>query len=341
MYSIAFPDRATQWEHWRDLAKYWNISELGKQRLEWLIFYYTVGKKNAKFTAAYFGIARKTVHKWLKRFNPQRIQSLEERSRAPHKRRTWEVTPVQEARIRTLRERYLKYGKNKLKRLYEREHHEPISAWKIERVVRKHQLYVDPQEQQKQMKRRLRKRVKPKKRIQELKLGYLGSLWHTDAIILWWYGHKRVIFTAIEDKTKLGYARVYLTHSSRNASDFLKRLVYLSAGEIKIIHHDNGSEFAGEFIRACQELKIEQVYSRVHQPKDNPALERFNWTVQDEWLSMSETGLDDIAEANLDLTEWLVEYNGHRPHQTLDYQTPLEYAFKLKVLPMSPARTGA
>lgn len=55
-------------------------------------------------------------------------------------------------------------------------------------------------------------------------------------------------------------------------------------------------------------------------PKDNPALERFNWTVQDEWLALFEVGLDDVQEANQDLTECLVEYNSVRPHQALDYQ---------------------
>lgn len=76
-------------------------------------------------------------------------------------------------------------------------------------------------------------------------------------------------------------------------------------------------------------------------PQDNPALERFNWTVQDEWLALSEIGLDEIQEANQDLTEWLIEYNAHRPHQSLDYQTPIEYACKhyFKVLPMTPAST--
>jgi len=31
-----------------------------------------------------------------------------------------------------------------------------------------------------------------------------------------------------------------------------------------------------------QALGINQIYSRVKTPKDIPALERFNWTVQDE-----------------------------------------------------------
>ena len=339
MYRIQVRPRSTV-DHWRSLAQYWHISALAQQRLEWLIFYHTVGKKNARATASYFTIAPKTFHKWRKRFDPHRIQSLEEYSRAPKKVRTWEVTPEEEQRIKTLRLRYIKYGKKKLKILYQYQYHEDISTWKIERVVRKHHLYPDPVTQKKRVWRLQRLKRKPKKRIAELlKEGYHGTLWHTDTIILWWYGMRRVIFTALEDKTKIGYARVYQTNSSRKATDFLKRLVYLSQGDITIIHSDNGSEFAGEFEKACQELTIQQVYSRVRTPKDNPALERFNWTVQDEWLSLSEVGLDAIAEANLDLTNWLIEYNHHRPHQALDYRTPLAYAFEEKVLPMTPAST--
>lgn len=330
---------------WRYLADYWNISDKAKQRLEWLIFYHTVGKRNARFTANYFGISTKTFHKWKSRFNPQFIQSLEEQSKAPHKTRHWQVTSQQEKRIIVLRKQYPKYGKKKLKVLYQKQHAEDISTWKIERVIRKHRLYPDLEQHKKKIKRQKQKKKQQKLRIHQLKkLGIdfePGTLWHTDTIILWWYGQRRIIFTAIEDKTKLGFARAYPSHSSRNAKDFLERLVYLSDSDIRIVHSDNGSEFAGEFTKACQQLNIQQVYSRARTPKDNPALERFNWTVQDEWLAMSEVGLDDIPTANLDLTTWLIEYNAHRPHQSLDYETPLEYASKhyFKVLPMWPART--
>ena len=119
-------------------------------------------------------------------------------------------------------------------------------------------------------------------------------------------------------------------------------MIYLVEGKVELMHSDNGSEFEGKFALACKKLGIEQVYSRPRTPKDNPALERFNWTIQDEWLGLSEVGLDDILEANRDLSNWLIEYNAHRPHQSLDYQTPLDYAqehyFK-KVLPMWSART--
>lgn len=324
---------------WRTLANYWELSHKARQRLEWFIFYYTVGKKNASSTASYFGIAPKTFHFWKKRFALLRIFSLEEHPRSPHHKRPWQVTREQELRIIQLRKQYIKYGKRKLKILYKRLYLEDISTWKIERVIRKHNLYPDPETHKK---RYLRVRKK-KKRIHDIAFPPgAGKLWHTDTIILWWYGVRRVIFTAVEHHTKLGFARVYRNASSQQAADFLKRLMYLTNGEIKIIHPDNGSEFAGEFERACKELNIEQVYSRVRQPKDNPALERFNWTVQDEWLSLSEVGLDDVQEANTDITDWLIEYNSIRPYESLDYKTPIEYAqFNyFKELPMYPARTN-
>lgn len=183
--------------------------------------------------------------------------------------------------------------------------------------------------QQKQYQRKQKSKVKI--RIHEVKdtiktIKKFGFLWHIDAIIIWWYGTRRIIFTALEDKTKIAYARVYTTNTASYSQDFLKRLMHLVEGRVTIMHSDNGSEFAGDFEKACTQLNITQIYSRPHTPKDNPALERFNNTIQREWLDFSEVGLDDILDANHDLTTWLVKYNSYRPHESLDYLTPLEYA---------------
>ena len=301
-----------------------------------MIFYHTVGERNARRTAAYFGISAKTFHKWKGRFDPQRLELLEEQSQAPRRRRAWQVSLSQQARVKRLRRRYPKYGKAKLKILYQELYHEPISTWKIERVIRHFQLYPDPERAAKRAKRR---QQKPKPRIHQVQDLSEMLLWHTDTIELHWYGQLRYIFTAIEHRARLGFAHIYTRGSSRQATDFLKRLLLLSEGHLPHLHTDNGSQFAGEFEKACRELGIQHLFSRVHRPKDNPRLERFNWTVQDEWLALSEVGLDEIDQGNFDLTTWLIEYNAHRPHQALAYMTPLSYAFSQKVLPMSPART--
>ncbi len=327
---------------WRNQTEWLNLSKEARQRLEWMIFYYTVGERNAKYTAKYFGISRNCLHKWLTKFNSLEVISLESSSRRPHTVRKWEVTPLEEKQIIAIRKKHLCWGKKKLKIIYFKEYGEQISTWKIERVVRKHHLYPDPSEHKKLVKRRRSQSQRVRIHTIDTSQYEPGKLWHVDSVIVNWYGQKRSILTGIEDKTKLAYARVYKNHSSRSASDFLKRLIYLSDGDINIVHSDNGSEFAGEFEKVAHDFSLFQVYSRVKTPNDNPALERFNRTIQDEWLNMSYVGLDEITESNEDLTNWLIEYNSIRPHETLDYLTPIEYAHTnyFQVLPMySASRT--
>lgn len=328
------------WEYLRLQGKLEKLSPSGQLRLEWIIFYYTVGKGNVTTTAHHFGIARKTLRHWLKRFDTKRILSLEEQSKRPQKLRTWTITEKEEKQIITLRKQNMEFGKAKLKILYKQQYNKNISTWKIERVVRRHKLFAEK-------KKRSGKRIhtQPRIRIHKVKESLQklspGSVWHTDSIIIHWYGTRRIIFTALEEKTKIGFARVYPSNTSRHAADFLKRLRYLSYNKLSVIHSDNGSEFGKEFAAICLELHIQQVFSRPHTPKDNPALEKFNHTVQREWLGFSVIGLDDIQEANFDLTEWLIKYNSIRPHQALDYNTPLAYAYALssQLVPFTPART--
>ena len=333
----------SKWTLLRKLGKD-TLSDKAQNKLEWIIFYKTFGKKNVAYTASYFGISRKTFHKYLSRFDEKHLFSLEEHSRTPKQKRTWMVTGQEEANVIALRKKNMEYGKKKLKVLYEREYGKTISTWKIERVIRRHKLYPDKKKHGKlALKRR---RSQPKVRIHTMKeaidsVKRFGFLWHIDAIIIWWYGQRRIIFTALEDKTKIAYARVYKTNTSGFAEDFLRRLTYLVEGKVDIMHQDNGSEFEGEFEKACRILGILQIYSRVRTPKDNPALEKFNDTIQREWLALSEVGLDDILLANEDLAIWLAKYNSYRPHESLDYLTPLEYAQQnfFQVSPMWSART--
>lgn len=332
-----------KWELLRQLGKT-QLSLKAQLKLEWIIFYYTIGNQKVVPTAIHFGITRKTLHKWLSRFNEKNLLTLEEHSRKPESTRMWAVSSQEETNIIDLRERNMEYGKKKLKVLYKKEYGETVSTWKIECVIRRHKLYPDRNKHKKLVEKR--SKTSSKVRIHTVKdqireVNEFGFLWHIDAIIIWWYGERRIIFTAIEDKTKIAYARVYKTNTSGYAEDFLKRLLYLVEGKVEVMHSDNGSEFAGAFEEACLKLKILQIYSRPYTPKDNPSLERFNNTIQREWLDLSEIGLDDILEANHNLTTWLIKYNNYRPHETLDYLTPLEYAQQnfFKMSPMWSAST--
>jgi len=339
--------RQSRHEFWRKVADLTDLSVQERLRVEWMVFYYTTAQENADLTARYFSISRKTFHKWLRRFKDSKydVHSLADQSKAPQHRRKWEVTLIQEDRIRQLRKRYPYYGKKKLKILYEKEYCEEISTWKIERVIRRYKLYPDKQKAEKIARRRARTRQKPKKRITQLvKAGRPCFLFQLDTIVIYWDNLKRYILTAVDHATKLGYARMYKNKSSRSAADFLYRLRYLVDQPIENLQTDNGSEFAWEFERAIVKLGIQRYFSRVKTPKDNPEIERFNETLEYEWLYASNLSLDP-EELNPRLTEWLIEYNFNRPRQSLAYLAPIQYIEKQltrirsPVLPMWSAST--
>ena len=337
----------SRYESWRGVADLSGFTSHERLRVEWMVFYYTVAKENVTLSAQHFNISRKTFHKWLKRFKDSKydIRSLADRSRVPHHKRHWQVTLIQEERIRRLRKRYPYYGKKKLKVLYKRKYCEDISTWKIERVIRMYKLYPDQRKVEKTARKRARAHQKAKRRITQLvKEGRSCFLFQLDTIVIYWGNLKRYILTAVDHGSKLGYARMYKNKSSRSAADFLYRLRYLVAQPIENLQTDNGSEFALEFEKTSTKLGIQRYFSRVQTPKDNPEIERFNQTLEYEWLYNSNLSLDP-EEFNPLLTEWLVEYNFNRPHQSLVYLTPVEYIEKelakthSSVLPMWSAST--
>jgi len=109
-----------------------------------------------------------------------------------------------------------------------------------------------------------------------------------------------------------------------SAAYFLYHLRYLVNQPIENLQIDNGSEFAWESESASAKLDIQRYFSRVKTPKDNSEIERFNETLEYEWLYISNLSLDP-EQFNPRLTEWLIEYNFNRPHQSLGYLAPIDY----------------
>lgn len=317
---IVIPDKPT---FWRGLADIVNLSTKGRLRLEWMIFYETVGNHDAYQTAKHFSIAPKTFYKWYKRFDHGSVKKLDDLSSCPKNTRKWEVTAHEECRIMKLRKAHMRWGKKKIAKLYKNDYGQKISSWKVERVIQVHDLYPDQIKAEKQ--RQKLKNTTKKNRIQKLEIQEEHwFLLHLDTIVIYWGSAKRYILTAIDHHGKVAYARMYTTKSSRSAKDFLYRLHYLIDANILNIQTDNGSEFFLEFEESLEDLKIKHWFSRPRTPKDNSVVEKFNQTLQKEWLNDGHF-TPVIRDFNLDLTDWLVEYNFLRPHQALDYQTPYEY----------------
>ena len=313
---------------WKKISQELNLSKKANQRLDWIIYYHTKTNKNASLICRHFGIQRSHWYYWKNKFDETNLKTLKNQSTKPNKTREKEYTPLQYERVVKLRKKYLRYGKEKILRKYRKKYPEDnkISVWKVQCIIQISSLYYHPKKNQRTVNKRLK--ANKKKRISELKkkpkTGYLLCL---DTIVKHYNGSKRYIITAIDKHAKIAYARMYKNHSSASAKDFLEKLYYLLDGKIENIQTDNGSEFERYFDLACIDLKLNRYYSRVRTPKDNGVCERFNRTLQEEFIQLGNY-TNNLNLFNQNLTEWLVEYNFHRPHQSLDCLAPIEFTQK-------------
>lgn len=331
---------SSKWDRLQAVAKEMGLSRPARARLEWMIWYATAGKENARATCRHFGIPPQTFYRWQGRFSETNPRSLEDRSHRPHHVRQRTITSTEEQRVIRLRKAHLAYSKLKLQVLYQGVYGTPISSWKIQKVIETYRLYPNPQKAARTAAKR--QRAQAKKRIAELdtkpRTGFLVSL---DTIVVTWWGQRRYLLTAIDRFSRLAFARLYRTHSSLSAADFLRRLHELLDGHLVHIHSDNGSEFHKRFEEAARELHLTHWWSRVKTPKDNAHLERFNRTIQEEFIAQG-NAIPDPLVFNRTLADWLVEYNAHRPHAALGYRTPLQVASTgPQVSRINPSRTGS
>ena len=91
------------------------------------------------------------------------------------------------------------------------------------------------------------------------------------------------------------------------------------------LRSDNGPEFIAYAIRDwLKERAIKTLYIKPGSPWENGHIESFHDKLRDECLNRELFGT--LAEARVILESWRVEYNEERPHSSLSYQTPGEFA---------------
>jgi putative transposase len=94
------------------------------------------------------------------------------------------------------------------------------------------------------------------------------------------------------------------------------------------IRCDNGPEFTSRhFLAWCIEKQIELVHIQPGKPQQNGYVESFNGKLRDECLNVS--WFENLWDARRKIAAWQQEFNEERPHSSLGYQTPTEYARQL------------
>ncbi len=112
--------------------------------------------------------------------------------------------------------------------------------------------------------------------------------------------------------------------ASRRVTRVLDTIVS-ERGLPQAIRCDNGPELTSRhFLAWCVERQIELVHIQPGKPTQNAYVESFHGRLREECLNVS--WFQNLFDARRKIAAWRKDYNEERPHSSLGYQTPKEFA---------------
>lgn len=112
--------------------------------------------------------------------------------------------------------------------------------------------------------------------------------------------------------------------ASRRVTRVLDEIT-VQRGRPQAIRCDNGPELTSRhFLAWCLERRIELVHIQPGKPTQNARVESFNGRLREECLRVS--WFENLFDVRRKIFAWRKEYNEQRPHSSLGYQTPAEFA---------------
>ena len=112
--------------------------------------------------------------------------------------------------------------------------------------------------------------------------------------------------------------------ASRRVTRVLEAII-AERGQPQTIRCDNGPELTSRhFLAWCVERQIELVHIQPGKPTQNARVESFNGRMREECLNLS--WFQNLFDARRKIAAWRREYNEERPHSSLGYKTPKEFA---------------
>ena len=222
-----------------------------------------------------------------------------------------------ERRIGQMSLEHPRYGYRRVTAMLRREGEE-INAKRVQRVRRAEGLQV--RERQKRMKRA------GQSTAQRQRAEKINAVWSWDFVEDQTENGTRFrVLTLIDE-----YSRVCLaTHAgwSIRAVDVITvvEAAMVRHGRPGHIRSDNGPEFIAYAIRDWLKAgRIGTIYITPGSPWENAYIESFHDKLRDECMNRELFG--SLREAQVILGQWRLEYNERRPHSSLGYRTPVEYA---------------
>jgi transposase len=307
-------------------------SEVAQKRMAILKFYDTYSEAATKQA---FGVDRKVISRWRKRLTESggRLSSLVPKSTRPHQTRLPVTKPQLVEFIRDQRKKHYRIGKEKLKIFLDQYCQETgipsISESTIGNVIKRHKFffqkagktYHDPSSKWALNQVKKTKRTRVKHAPKPTDYGYINS----DAVERITDGIKEFFISAVDIKMKFALTLCYKHLTSENMTDFYHKFKKVYPGIIKVWQTDNGKENLGLFDQQLKKDNIPHVFIYPQCPKIDTYIERYNRTLQDEFIDPNLDTIHDKGVFGKKLVEYLMYYNFQRPHHSLNLRSPLQY----------------
>jgi transposase InsO family protein len=300
------------------------LSDKAKERIRILAFW---DKYGTQATIEAFGGSERSLKRWqaaLKK-GGGKLESLNPQSTAPRSRNKRQVEVWVEEFVIKERTLHPRLGEEKLHALLIQEGYAD-SVSTVGRILDDlkakgrlpTKVKVSVSGKTGRMIERKPRKIKPKlRRPQSVRVLEL------DTVVRYIDGIKRYLLTAVDTKTRVAFAGAYTNHGSGSAADFLRRCQEVIPDCPCHIQTDNGSEFAKYFAQTASTLGLTHYHTYPQTPKMNAHVERFNRTVSEEFIIYHRALFrDDVSNFNQELIEWLLWYNGRRPHHALGLKSP-------------------
>jgi len=289
-------------------------------------------KYGLKATRDAFGAKRSTLYGWWKVYKESgyKIESLNPRSTARKNLNKRTIHPLILKEIKRLRlEECPNMGKEKVKKNLDKfckKNKLPVySESKIGRIIKEKRIYHHRQKVYHNGQIKRLKKEKKQRLSKEFKAKIPGGLIEVDTVVRFDWNIKRYIITAVDVHSRYAFAFCYDRALSINAKDFIKKLQKIFPYKIKAIQTDNGSEFHKYFKEYLKENNIIHYWNYPGKPFRQGHIEKFNRTIQEEFVDWNYVLLEDTNRFNEKMGNWINWYNTKRFHWGLNLETPVDY----------------
>lgn len=279
-----------------------------------------------------FPVSRPTVFRWQKQLQTSggKLQSLIPGNTRPKRVRQMHVPEKVLEKIKQLRQDWPNLSKHKLKPLLDvfcqGQGYQSISATTIGKVIKRHHYFFTQDKRVCHDPNRKKQATKAKVRVWKAPKHELGYV-EADLVETQVNGMKKYTVCWIDIGSKVAYSKTYSRKTSTNILDSFLAFEAFHPGKIHTFQTDNGSEFEGAldvFLRT-KRPEIARRYIPVRSPKINGVVERYNRSLQEDWLNHHLHLFHDPETWNQSLANYVQFYNFQRVHETLQLQTPMQF----------------